>query len=470
MIFEISGKGIVCNVYYIEREVLDDISELVTERGPSLKQMLQERSDYIVNVSKGFFSDNSLSKFNFKMSSGETIGQDIFEKRVAEIALQDDEVGEYFEEGEDPRDFKFFNHYPRSKDITESQVAIIEYHEFENGVSTLEIPCEDKDKIMAMRLMCDNVDAQGPAGEEDLATTATYRENVVGGEEYEHAELPIMSVELDGEIYPLPEAKFDSSHSRVWLWVYDEEDKTHGLDFFGSQELPDPWVLEMIDLNIRDIKDGFDQDLNQLLKVHKFFNQKDLDWIKNNKDFVSQYQTSHKTLKHLMSAGERELQLPVFKKENVKFSTCTLLCMFFDAFGVEGYDPEKLSQLDEADMHLTDFEMLALGNKTLLTSVQKSFCMHFNVIGEMSLFGEESFSEMSHPTLADAVEFVVEILDDPDAAFNQDSGMDDEGEEVDEDAPEGDVEDLEDALDDLKAEFEQMMADEDDMDMDAEKK
>ena len=426
MIFEISGKGIICNVYYIEREALDDISELVTEFGPSLKQMLQERSDYIVNVSKGFFSDNSLSEFNFKMSSGETIGQDFFEKRVAEMALKDDEAGEYFEEGTDPRDFKSVNNDPRSKDITESQVAIIEYHEFENGVSTLEIPCEDKDKIMAMKLMCDSVDRPGPSGDVDLATKATYGESIVGGEEYGGAEWPIMGVELDGEIFPLSEAKFDRSHSRVWLWVYDEEDKTHGLDFFGSQELPDPWVLEMIDLNIRDIKDGFDQDLNQLLKVHKFFNQKDLDWIKNNKDFVSQYQTSHKTLKHLMSAGERELQLPVFKKENVKFSTCTLLCMFFDAFGVEGYDPEKLSQLDEADMHLTDFEMLALGNKTLLTSVQKSFCMHFNVIGEMSLFGEESFSEMSHPTLADAVEFVVEILDDPDAAFNQDAGIDDD--------------------------------------------
>jgi len=127
-----------------------------------------------------------------------------------------------------------------------------------------------------------------------------------------------------------------------------------------------------------------------------------------------------------MFEGERELQLPVFNKENVKSSTCTLLCMFFDAFGVKGYDPEKLSQLDETDMHLTDFEMLALGNKILVTSIQKSFCMHFNVIGEMSLFGEESFSEMSHPTLADAVEFVVEILDDPDAAFNQDAGIDDD--------------------------------------------
>jgi hypothetical protein len=48
------------------------------------------------------------------------------------------------------------------------------------------------------------------------------------------------------------------------------------------------------------------------------------------------------------------------------------------------------------------------------------------VLSEISLFGEESFSEKSHPTLADAIEFVVEILDDPDAAFNQDLSMDNE--------------------------------------------
>ena len=46
---------------------------------------------------------------------------------------------------------------------------------------------------------------------------------------------------------------------------------------------------------------------------------------------------------------------------------------------------------------------------------------------------EESFSENSHPTLADAIEFVVEILDAPDAAFNQDLGMDKEGEEAEDD-------------------------------------
>ena len=423
MIFEISGKGIVCNVYYIEREVLDDISELVNELGPSLKQLLKEHSHYVVNVSKGFFADSSLFEFNFKLSSGETIGQDAFEKRVAEIAENDEDFCAW---EEDPRDFRFVNDDPRLKDISESQVAIIEYHEFENGISTLEIPCEDKEKIMDMRLICEGVHRFGPSGAIDLASVATFGENIVGGEEYEHSESAIMSIELDGGIYPLSEAGFDRSHSRVWLWVYDDDEKTHSLDFFGSQELPDPWALEIIELNVGDIKEGFDQDLNaeahynHLLKVHKFFNQKDLDWIKNNNDFVSQYQKSHNALKRLVSTEDLNLQLPVFKKENVKASTSILLCMLFDAFGVGRYDPKKLSQQNDMDMHLTDFETLALGNKTLLNSVKKSFCMHFNVIGEVSLGEEKSFSEMSNPTLTDAIQFVEEVLDDPDAAFNQD--------------------------------------------------
>ncbi len=63
MNFEMSGKGVVCNVYYIEKEKLDQISRLVKETGPSLKDLLIQHSDYIVNVSRGFFSDFSQSKF-----------------------------------------------------------------------------------------------------------------------------------------------------------------------------------------------------------------------------------------------------------------------------------------------------------------------------------------------------------------------------------------------------------------------
>jgi len=415
MFFEISGEGIVCNVYYIERTKLDEISEFVAPSGPGLRQLLIEHSDHIVNVSKGFFADSSLYRFSFNLTSGESISQDFFEQRNAELAEED----EGFDIYEDPRGFLTVNHNPSLKDISESQVAIIEYHEFEHGVSKIDIPCEENKTITSMRLICESVDRSGPSGHMDLATVATYCEGIVGGDDYQNAEYAIMSVELDGEIYPLSEAKFEKSHSRVWLWVYDSEDEKHGLDFFGSQGLPDPWVVEMIDLNVGDIKEGFDQDLNQLLKVCKFFNQKDLDWIKNNQGFVSQYQKSHHVLKHLMSTEERELELPIFTKENVKVSTCTLLCMFFDAFGVAGYDPKKISQQDEMDMHLLTFETLALGNETLLKSVHKSFCMHFNLISEVSLGEEESFSEMSIPTLSDAIQFVEEVLDDPDATFNQ---------------------------------------------------
>ena len=61
------------------------------------------------------------------------------------------------------------------KDIQEGQVAIVEYREFKKRQSSL-IPCEDKNKIAEMKLICESVDRCGPSGNVDLATTATYGE------------------------------------------------------------------------------------------------------------------------------------------------------------------------------------------------------------------------------------------------------------------------------------------------------
>ena len=91
---------------------------------------------------------------------------------------------------------------------------------------------------------------------------------------------------------------------------------------------------------------------------------------------------------------------------------------FLEAFGINGYDPQKLSALDDFEMELEYLETLTLGNQSLLKSLVQSFCMHFNVMHTIS-FGEESFQEMSYPSLADAVRFVEEVLDDPEASFNQ---------------------------------------------------
>lgn len=217
----------------------------------------------------------------------------------------------------------------------------------------------------------------------------------------------------------MPEATFERSHSRVWLWIYDDEIGEHALDFFGSQALPDPWVADLIELKLEDLYEDFDQDFSHLGRVHKFFNQQTLNWIKDNPAYVARYLECNMATKELLVEAPQTLELPDFGGANVKLDACTLLCMFFEAFGIAGYDAKKLSELDEFDMETLFFETLALGNISLLESIKQSFCMHFNVLNIVSFEGEESFREMENPSLADAIRFVEEILSDPEASFNQ---------------------------------------------------
>lgn len=414
MQFEIAGKGVVCNVYYIEKQKLDEISPLVRETGPGLKDLLLEHSDYIINVSRGFFSDNSQSAFRFTLSNGEKIEQSFFEDNVAELIEEDDWDGT----SPELSGYSIINHAPRDKDATATQVGIVEYHHFESGKICVDLGDCGEESLATFRLLCESVDRPGPAGM-DLATTATYEDGVVGIEDYEHAEYAINGIQIAGKDYPLPEATFDKSHSRVWLWVYDEDEKQHLMDFFGSQALPDPWVVDLVDLKLDDLYPNFDQDTAHLLRVHKFFNQQTLEWIKENPEYTSRYSKNHTfTQKFLMQSSEK-LELPDFTGENTKLDVCTLLCMFLEAFGISGYDPQKLSSLDDFEMELEDLETYTLGNQLLLKSLVQSFCMHFNVVHTISFGEEESFQEMSHPSLADAVRFVEEVLDDPEASFNQ---------------------------------------------------
>ena len=140
---------------------------------------------------------------------------------------------------------------------------------------------------------------------------------------------------------------------------------------------------------------------------------------KINTESTVKYLKNHTATKKLLRQSSEKLVLPDFTSVNVKLDICTLLCMFFEAFGIDGYDPQKLSTLDDFDMKMLDFHTLTLGNELLFKSLKQSFCMHFNVIHTVSVGEEESFQEMSHPTLADAIRFVDEVLNDPEASFNQ---------------------------------------------------
>ena len=417
MKLEMSGKGVVCNVYYIEKEKLEEISRLTSETGPGLKELLEKHSDFIINVARGFFSDSSIFDFVLHVKDGLKVTREIFEQTYVDSDAED--VDELWDgSSQELTGYSIVNHARREKHITNTQVGIVEYHHFESGKISIDIdPC-DEEYIKSFRLLCESVDRPGPDGQMDLATLGTYEDGVVGTEDYEHAEYAINGVQIAGKDYPLPEAKFESSHSRVWLYVYDDDEKQHTMDFFGSQGLPDPWVVDLIDLKLDDLYENFDQDHPHLLRVQKFFNQQSLEWIKENPEYTSMYLKNHTFTQKLLGQSSEKLELPDFTGENRTLDICTLLCMFLEAFGISGYDPQKLSALDEFEMELEDLKTHTLGNELLLKSLKQSFCMHFDVISTISL-GEESFQEMSHPSLADAVRFVEEVLDDPEASFNQ---------------------------------------------------
>ena len=170
-------------------------------------------------------------------------------------------------------------------------------------------------------------------------------------------------------------------------------------------------------LSVDSIPVDYDLDPKMLQAITDYLNKQDLDWIKSNEEIVRKLLVSHSHLRDLLAEGPLELEVPEFSLESVDRDACVLLSMFFEAYGVSGYDPDRLD--DAALGGMTELRALALGHESLFQSVHKSFCLHFDVLSEVSLGGPPSFSEMDDPCLIDAKIFVEEILRDPDASFNQ---------------------------------------------------
>ena len=170
-------------------------------------------------------------------------------------------------------------------------------------------------------------------------------------------------------------------------------------------------------LSVDSIPVDYDLDPKMLHAITDYLNKQDLDWIKSNEEIVRKLLVSHSHLRDLLAEGPLQLEVPEFSLESVDRDACVLLSMFFEAYGVSGYDPDRLD--DAALGGMTELRTLALGHESLFQSVHKSFCLHFDVLSEVSLGGPPSFSEMDDPCLINAKIFVEENLRDPDASFNQ---------------------------------------------------
>ena len=170
-------------------------------------------------------------------------------------------------------------------------------------------------------------------------------------------------------------------------------------------------------LSVDSIPIDYDLDPKLARLINDYLNRQDLDWIKSNQAIVRKLLVSHSHLRGLLAEEPLELEVPEFSLESVDRDTCVLLSMFFEAYGVGGYDPGRLD--DAALGGITELRTLALGHESLFRSIHKSFCLHFDVLSEVSLGGPPSFTEMEHPNLIEAKIFVDEVLSDPDSSFNQ---------------------------------------------------
>lgn len=201
-------------------------------------------------------------------------------------------------------------------------------------------------------------------------------------------------------------------------WLVSPDCNTEDMfDDSFPEDLKPKVAVPLETLSVDSIPVDYDLDPKMLQAITDYLNKQDLDWIKSNGEIVRKLLVSHSHLRDLLAEGPLELEVPEFSLESVDRDACVLLSMFFEAYGVSGYDPDRLD--DAALGGMTELRALALGHESLFQSVHKSFCLHFDVLSEVSLGGPPSFSEMDDPCLIDAKIFVEEILRDPDASFNQ---------------------------------------------------
>ena len=230
MIIELSGKGILCDVFYVAATEFDRIVGEYGEMG--IESKIRENCDESISVSRGFFFDGAYD-YSIKLKfPNREISIDCAERTLAEVeewwrkALPETHP---FAEADDWYETLCVHSDVTFPDPTEDQVAIVAYTEFEDGISETEIECSLDQLPDDFRIKCFDVDAYGFVGE------ITYEDSIVGTEEYGYAESAIMGFLIDGKETVVAPPSFSQFRAREWLYRYDPEMGKHSMDFFGSK-------------------------------------------------------------------------------------------------------------------------------------------------------------------------------------------------------------------------------------------
>tara|TARA_A100000164_G_C21732711_1_gene688383 strand:+ start:72 stop:854 length:783 start_codon:yes stop_codon:yes gene_type:complete len=232
----VEGGGIVCTVFFIDSMKFEEICDEASLTQVGLGDLIEKDASTDKHiVSKGYFLDRESTELYLKLGNGSRFTkQDIFnlgkQRLVLEMGDMDSEDILWHEVMESIASIDFPG--GRSPDI--GQVAIVYYEEFQHGISKTEFTVAKKMELENIRFWCANNDC-----DDDFVKVSTYYETIVGSEEYDHAEIALLGMDIDGKNMPIELPIYEEYRSRAWVYSYDEAEDQFVMDYLQSKRLPE---------------------------------------------------------------------------------------------------------------------------------------------------------------------------------------------------------------------------------------
>ena len=133
-------------------------------------------------------------------------------------------------------------HENNTFDPKDHQTCVVIYDEFKNGVSTIPVGIgkrfepEKLSYILKPIGHSDDGDLWEMTTNQSLFLEDSY-EDKEGNSTKIDFEFYIDGINYDGKIFELDNLTFNTAHSRLWVWKYDKEISSFGLDYLTSAKM-----------------------------------------------------------------------------------------------------------------------------------------------------------------------------------------------------------------------------------------
>ena len=223
---KIEGSGVYCCVYYIEPDVFEEIINVNIQNIPRSRfNLIEKRCSSKQLVSKGFFanSNKKITQVSLIDRYGKSLPLGYIDLDCATTLDNLTTINKTF----DPKDH---------------QICVVIYDEFKDGVSTIPIRIGKRfepEKLLYILKPIGHSD-EGNLWEmttnQGLFVEDSYKDKEGNSVKHDF-EFYVDGIEYDGKVFQLDNLTFNTAHSKLWVWKYDKEISSFGLDYLTSAKI-----------------------------------------------------------------------------------------------------------------------------------------------------------------------------------------------------------------------------------------